>query len=114
MGRSFDRPITLSSFLSPSCMNSTVTLIASSLVTFVQIYSLLVLVRVLLSWFPNIDWYSQPFAIVSQLTDPYLNFFRGFIPPLGGLDLSPMLALILLQVLRTTLISAAVASSVPF
>ncbi len=89
-------------------------LVASSLATFVQIYSLLVVVRILLTWFPNIDWSSQPFAIVSQLTDPYLNVFRGFIPPLGGLDLSPILALILLRVLSSTLGTAAIASAVPF
>jgi YggT family protein len=72
-------------------------LIFSTLAAFFQIYFVLLIIRVLLSWFPNVNWYDPPFSIVSQLTDPYLNIFRSFIPPLGGIDLSPMLAILLLQ-----------------
>ncbi|WP_250124548.1 YggT family protein [Chroococcidiopsis sp. CCMEE 29] len=77
-------------------MNS-IALLTTTLVTFITIYTYLLIFRVLLTWFPNIDWYSQPFAALSQLTDPYLNVFRSFIPPLGGMDISPILAIILLQ-----------------
>jgi YggT family protein len=36
-----------------------------------------------------------------MLTDPFLNIFRGIIPPIGGvLDISPILAIILLQILQ--------------
>jgi YggT family protein len=41
---------------------------------------------------------NPPFSIISQLTDPYLNIFRNIIPSLGGIDFSPILAIILLQV----------------
>jgi len=78
-------------------------LIASSLATFLQIYFVLLIIRILLSWFPNIDWSSVPFSIVSQLTDPYLNIFRSIIPPLGGMDFSPILAIFLLQILQQAL-----------
>jgi YggT family protein len=37
------------------------------------------------------------------LTDPYLNAFRGLIPPLGGLDLSAILAFLALQLIQTLL-----------
>jgi YggT family protein len=40
---------------------------------------------------------------VSSITDPYLNAFRGLIPPLGGLDLSAILAFLTLQLLQTLL-----------
>ncbi|MEH2417952.1 YggT family protein [Nostoc sp.] len=73
-------------------------LLINTLATFIQIYTLLLIVRVLLTWFPTINWYNQPFAALSQITDPYLNLFRRIIPPLGGMDFSPMLAIILLQV----------------
>ena len=73
-------------------------LLISTLVTFIQIYSTLLIIRVLLTWFPQIDWYNQPFAALSQITDPYLNLFRNIIPPLGGIDLSPLLAFLLLNV----------------
>ncbi len=74
-------------------------LFAQGLATALNIYFVLLVIRVLLSWFPNIDWLSPPFSVVSQLTDPYLNLFRSFIPPLGGLDLSPLLAFFVLQFL---------------
>lgn len=72
-------------------------LLINTLATFIQIYTLLLIIRVLLTWFPTINWYNQPFAALSQITDPYLNLFRRIIPPLGGMDFSPMLAIILLQ-----------------
>ncbi|PSN17040.1 YggT family protein [filamentous cyanobacterium CCP5] len=72
-------------------------LVAQTLATFLQIYTVLLIIRILLSWFPNVDWMSPPFSVLSQLTDPYLNIFRSIIPPLGGIDLSPILAFLLLQ-----------------
>ena len=73
-------------------------LIASSLAQFLQIYIVLLIIRILLTWFPTVDWSTPPFSWLSQITDPYLNLFRSIIPPLGGMDFSPMLAIILLQV----------------
>jgi len=80
-----------------------VTLIAQSLATFLQIYFVLILIRVLLSWFPNVNWGNPPFSILSQLTDPYLNLFRTSIPPLGGIDFSAILAIFLLQFVSNAL-----------
>ncbi len=72
-----------------------------------EIYSLILLVRVLLSWFPNLDWGSNPvLATVSSITDPYLNAFRGLIPPIGGLDLSAILAFLALQLVQNLLLGA--------
>ncbi len=86
-------------------MDASVALLINTLATFLQIYSVLLFIRILLSWFPNVNWYDPPFSILSQLTDPYLNIFRSFIPPLGGIDFSPMLAIILLQVVSSLLTS---------
>ena len=71
---------------------------AQAFATFLNIYFVLLIIRILLSWFPNVDWLSQPFATLSQLTDPYLNLFRSLIPPLGGIDFSPILAFLLLRI----------------
>ena len=65
-----------------------------------SIYSLVLLVRVLLSWFPNLDWTNPVLSTVSSITDPYLNAFRGLIPPLGGLDLSAIIAFITLSLVQ--------------
>lgn len=82
-------------------MSSIVLLLTQTLVTFLNIYFALLIIRILLSWFPNVNWYDPPFSILSQLTDPYLNLFRSIIPPLGGLDFSPILAILLLQVIQS-------------
>jgi YggT family protein len=87
-------------------MSSSVGLLANTLVTFVNLYTLILTIRILLSWFPNINWYDPPFSILSQLTDPYLNLFRSIIPPLGGLDLSPIIAFFVLQIVSQLLASA--------
>jgi YggT family protein len=87
-------------------MNSISDLLFSTLITFVQIYFVLMILRFLLSWFPNINWYDPPFSILSQLTDPYINLFRSIIPPIGGIDfIGPTLAIMLLQVLISVLTS---------
>jgi len=78
-------------------MSYSLGLLATTLSTFLQIYVALMIIRVLLSWFPNINWYDPPFSILSQLTDPYLNLFRSIIPPLGGIDFSPLIAFFVLQ-----------------
>lgn len=78
-------------------MNESIVLLTNTLVTVITIYTYMLIIRVLLTWFPNISWYNQPFSTLSQLTDPYLNLFRSIIPPLGGIDISPMLAILLLQ-----------------
>lgn len=64
-------------------------------------YYLLLIIRIFLTWIPNIDWDSQPFAVIRSLTDPFLNIFRGIIPPIGGmLDISPIIAFIALQFIQ--------------
>ncbi len=78
--------------------NPAVDLLFNTLIYFIQIYGALLIIRFLLSWFPNINWYDPPFSILSQLTDPYINLFRSLIPPIGGIDfIGPTLALLLLQ-----------------
>ncbi|MEB3252952.1 MAG: YggT family protein [Cyanobacteriota bacterium] len=75
-------------------------ILVQALSTFLSIYTVLLIIRILLSWFPNVDWLNPPFSVLSQLTDPYLNLFRSIIPPLGGIDLSPILAFLLLTVVQ--------------
>ena len=73
-------------------------LLTNSLANFLNIYLLLIFVRILLTWFPTVSWMNQIASFLSPITDPYLNVFRSFIPPIGGLDLSPILAILVLQV----------------
>lgn len=73
---------------------------------FFQIYLALLLVRILLSWFPNVDWSNPLFSTISQLTDPYLNLFRSIIPPIGGIDLSAILAIFAVQIASALITNA--------
>ena len=55
-------------------------------------YGLLILIRILLTWIPTIDWDAQPMKALRTITDVYLDLFRRIIPPFGGLDFSPIIA----------------------
>ena len=72
-----------------------------------QLFSYLLLIRVLLTWFPSIDWSNGALSALCSLTDPYLNIFRGVIPPIGGFDISSILAFLLLNVIQQALGGAA-------
>ena len=77
--------------------------IFSVLASTAQLFSYLLLIRVLLTWFPGVDWNNGALSALSSLTDPYLNIFRGVIPPIGGFDISSILAFLLLNVIVDTL-----------
>ncbi len=67
-------------------------------------YTALIAVRIIGGWFPRVAY--RPWMVfISRLTDPYLNLFRRFIPPIGGrLDLSPMLAFLSLNLIEKVLL----------
>lgn len=96
--------------MSDSLTTTSLTLLLSSLIGFLQVYLVLLLIRVSLSWFPNINWYGQPFYSLSKLTDPYLKIFRGIVPPLLGIDISPILGFILLQSITQIVSNVGIAS----
>lgn len=75
------------------------------------VYIILILIRVLISWIPRMPYNPALRAVldfISQTTDPYLNLFRRILPPVGGggfgLDLSPMIGIIVLYVLRAVVV----------
>lgn len=74
-------------------------LVVHTVLNFIQIYSVLLIIRILLSWFQTAEWANSAMAILSPITDPYLNIFRSIIPPLGGMDFSPILAIVALNIL---------------
>ena len=65
-----------------------------------SIYYFLLIIRILLTWFPSIDWSNGILSALTSITDPYLNIFRGIIPPIGGFDISSLLALLLFNVIQ--------------
>ena len=69
-----------------------------------RILNLAILIRVFLSWLP-ISHDSRFVHIVLELTEPILGPIRRVMPSLGGLDLSPMVGLIVIQVAERVLLS---------
>ena len=72
------------------------------------VYMILIFIRVLLSWIPRMPYYRWLNAVVEfvhQTTDPYLGFFRRFLPPIGGfLDISAILGIIVLIIARRVVV----------
>ena len=65
-----------------------------------QFYTYLIILRVVLTWFPNIAWYRQPWRTLALATDALLEPARRLIPPLGALDISPLVVMLALNLLQ--------------
>lgn len=63
------------------------------------IYSLLIVMRVVFSWF--MDWANPLMRFLRRLTDPILEPFRRLIPPLGMIDISPIVVLFILWFIQS-------------
>jgi YggT family protein len=61
----------------------------------VRLFAFAIIIRVVLSWVSQ-GGYNPATAIIASLTEPVLRPFRRLIPPIGGLDISPIFAMILL------------------
>ena len=68
---------------------------------FILVYVLLIFVYILSSWFqlPYRPWLYRIRQFLADVCEPYLRVFRRFLPPLGPLDLSPIVAVLVLVVL---------------
>jgi YggT family protein len=79
--------------------------IAGYVSALVNVYVILIIAYILSSMFfafggrvPYARWSSAVLGFLRDVCEPYLGFFRRFIPPLGPIDLSPIIAIILLRV----------------
>ncbi|MDX6439806.1 MAG: YggT family protein [Gaiellaceae bacterium] len=81
--------------------------LASFVVVFIWVYTLLLFAYILTSWvrLPYSPWLNRVQRFLYDVCDPYLRIFRRFLPPLGPLDLSPMVAIIVLFVISNVLSS---------
>jgi YggT family protein len=83
----------------------TVSTVESFVDVFIGVYILLILAFIVLSWIrlPYSVWLNRIQRFLYDVCDPYLRLFRRVVPPLGPLDLSPMIAVIVLIVVRQVL-----------
>jgi YggT family protein len=71
------------------------------------VFQLCILVRILMSWVtiaPMRKWSQAVVQFFHDTTGWYLDLFRRMIPPVGPLDLSPMVALIVLFIVQRTVV----------
>ena len=73
--------------------------------TLTYVYFVVIFIRIIMSWIPRIPYNRTLDAVltfVKDVTDPYLNLFRRFLPPVrmgpGALDLSPVVATFVLLI----------------
>ena len=69
------------------------------LAVLLNLYSFLILVRVLMTWIPNLDPYNPIVQLLIQATDPVMEPARRLIPPIGMIDISPIVVLIALRLI---------------
>ena len=71
------------------------------------VYLLLLFAYILTSWIrlPYRPWLNRVQRFLYDVCDPYLRIFRRFLPPLGPLDLSPMVAIFVLLIVQNVLVS---------
>jgi YggT family protein len=71
-----------------------------------QVLILAIIIRAILSWFPPSRTLAPVTAMLNQATDPVLSPIRRRLPLLGGFDLSPIVAILLIGVVESLLLTA--------
>ncbi|MBM6907101.1 YggT family protein [Collinsella intestinalis] len=80
--------------------------IAQLISTLVNFYETLILVYIILTWFPLREgsFVYDVGMVLRSLCEPFLSLFRRIIPPMGGIDFSPVIAVLALNVIARLVI----------
>ena len=85
--------------------------IADFLQALIRVYVILIIAYILTQLFfgfggrvPYNRYFTAVIGFLEQVVSPYLNFFRRFIPPLGPIDISPIVGILLLQIVGGLLV----------
>lgn len=68
-----------------------------------QIYQFILLARVLLTWIPNVDYNNPIVQFLYRATEPVLAPIRKALPPMSGMDLSPLVVFLGISILMRIL-----------
>ena len=77
-------------------------LIVQFTIQFIKIIKLAIFIRILVSWVPSLK-NNRIFPILFDATEPILKFFRNILPRTGMLDLSPLIAFFILDIIQSFL-----------
>ncbi len=64
-----------------------------------EIYTFVLLARILITWIPNLDPYHPAVQMLLQITEPILEPARKLIPPIGMIDVSPIVVFFAIRIL---------------
>ena len=85
--------------------------VADFLQALIRVYVILIIAYILTQLFfgfggrvPYNRYFTAVIGFLEQVVSPYLNFFRRFIPPLGPIDISPIVGILLLQIVGGLLV----------
>ncbi|MEB3197232.1 MAG: YggT family protein [Candidatus Sericytochromatia bacterium] len=70
-----------------------------------EVLQIMIIVRAFLTFLPRIDPYHPVVRFLDQVVSPILRPFQALMPPMGGFDLSPILALFTIQIVAKLLVS---------
>jgi YggT family protein len=79
-------------------------MIQSFLLFLIQLYTLVLIARAVMTWIPNLDWRNPIVRFIYDLTEPVLRPVRQLLPPQGGMDFSPIIVFIGLSLLSRVVI----------
>lgn len=74
-------------------------LVATLIGWVIEFYSIALIIYILMSWFPNARGTALG-QFLANICEPYLEQFRKFIPPIGMIDISPIVALLVLNLAK--------------
>lgn len=79
------------------------TYLATFVNIFAEVMNFALLARVILSWLPQAA-HSRPAQIIKDVTDPFLKPLKRMIPPVGMIDISPIVAFLLIEIIRDVIL----------
>jgi YggT family protein len=71
---------------------------------FLGLMILLFIFRIVLTWYPQVDLNRLPFNLIAWPTEPFLVPLRRLVPPLGGVDITPVIGVGIFSLLRELLL----------
>jgi len=81
-------------------------MLTSLILSLINAYSIVIFVYVLMSWIPHDSGVvGDVYRILGTICDPFLDLFKRLIPPVGGvLDITPIIALVVLQLIERLIV----------
>jgi YggT family protein len=72
-----------------------------------ELFKWLILARALMSWFVSPGSHHPAARLLRRLTDPVLRPLAGMLPPMGGVDLTPIIAFVAIMLLQQVILRVA-------